>query len=678
VKICFTLAVGLLWLMGPTTLGSQEDQPESSFARAYTLFTEGNPGQAEPLFRGILDRSSVLQDYALYFLGAIAASQHAHGTARAHFARLKKDFPRSLWLNQANLHLAKILLREGDNQGAIELLATLGVKGVDETIFNEALYLLGKTYESVGNRQLAYASYQKLRNSSPLSSWAGMAKKEVLRLREQFADPLELDQPKELLAEGEILLKEGDAGEAEKIYRRLPALVTGQSLHLPSLKGLARVYRSIRRRSDEINALERLIEHFPNEPEAAAAHYRIAELYWNQGESGKALAEFKRFQERHPGSKLRPDADIAIGRIYESLGNPQGAMRVFENFPRRFPRSDLRWEASWRLAWMHYLRADYDGAFATFARIAGDHAPDPFLAGSLFWQARCAERLGRTDEARGYYRQILRSEAESYYRGPALSALRKMGEDIARSEPEDEPQAAQPKIPFDPDLVFHLTRAQTLSELSLHRFALAELDEVRDRAGQDHALKLMLMRQYARNQGFDRAIVLAMSLNLASHELKRFRYPLAYWETIRREAGKRKLDPYLIMALIRQESLFDPEAISPASALGLMQLLPSTAKLEARNLDIQTPEPEQLFNPDLNLTLGIQHLKRLFDEFPQSMAKALAAYNAGRRPVNRWEKRFASMDEEEFIERIPYRETRYYVKLVLRNYWIYKELYDGH
>ncbi|MFQ5539134.1 MAG: lytic transglycosylase domain-containing protein, partial [Candidatus Binatia bacterium] len=140
---------------------------------------------------------------------------------------------------------------------------------------------------------------------------------------------------------------------------------------------------------------------------------------------------------------------------------------------------------------------------------------------------------------------------------------------------------------------------------------------------------------------------------------------------------KRGLDPYLVLALVRQESLFDPQALSPASALGLMQLLPSTAGREAKRMGLPFPAPEKLYDPDFNVMLGTQHLKRLFQIYSNNVVKAVAAYNAGKKAVDRWERKLSALDQEEFIERITYSETRLYVKLVLRNYWIYKILYDN-
>jgi soluble lytic murein transglycosylase len=184
------------------------------------------------------------------------------------------------------------------------------------------------------------------------------------------------------------------------------------------------------------------------------------------------------------------------------------------------------------------------------------------------------------------------------------------------------------------------------------------------------------MREYFHSQAYGRSLMLANQLPVSQGERDLYRYPLAYWELIQQKAQERGLDPYLVLALIRQESLFDARARSPAAALGLMQLIPPTAARVAKQLGLPTPSQDMLFQPEVNIALGTQYLKDLLQRYSNNWFKALAAYNAGEAAVDRWEKEIVTDDIEEFVERIPYVETRGYVKLVLRNHRIYKRLYE--
>src|SRR3989440_2934536 len=140
------------------------------------------------------------------------------------------------------------------------------------------------------------------------------------------------------------------------------------------------------------------------------------------------------------------------------------------------------------------------------------------------------------------------------------------------------------------------------------------------------------------------------------------------------EATEFGVDPLLLVAIVRQESVFDVQALSPAGARGLVQLLPGTAALTARGLDV-TFYPEWITVPDLNLHLGAAHLQELLERFGGRVDAAVAAYNAGTTPVRRWLARPGAEDPDQFIESIPYQATRGYVRAVLRNRDLYRALY---
>jgi soluble lytic murein transglycosylase len=151
-------------------------------------------------------------------------------------------------------------------------------------------------------------------------------------------------------------------------------------------------------------------------------------------------------------------------------------------------------------------------------------------------------------------------------------------------------------------------------------------------------------------------------------------FPLAYWETIRRESQTYGLDPYVVAGLIRQESAFDPNARSHANALGLMQIIPSTGQLVARRQGLRKISPSQLFEPELNIRLGSSYLANLVQQFGR-VEYAAAAYNGGPARVSRWVRESPEQEIDEWVESIPIRETRLYVQAVTRNAAHYRRLY---
>ena len=151
-------------------------------------------------------------------------------------------------------------------------------------------------------------------------------------------------------------------------------------------------------------------------------------------------------------------------------------------------------------------------------------------------------------------------------------------------------------------------------------------------------------------------------------------YPLLYWDLVKKYSKARDLDPYLVTALIRQESTFNPTVRSRAGAQGLMQILPSTGKLLARQ-ERQSYSPRDLYNPEINIRYGTLYLKQLLERFNGRIDYSLASYNAGFNRVQSWTDMDLTIDQEVFIEEIPFKETRNYIKLVLRNEMLYRRLY---
>jgi len=224
-----------------------------------------------------------------------------------------------------------------------------------------------------------------------------------------------------------------------------------------------------------------------------------------------------------------------------------------------------------------------------------------------------------------------------------------------------------------------MERAQALIELGLYEEAGKELAALKRRKGTTfrgslgHAGLYLAMNDYRSAMGLLHQDALTTDIG-NSPSAWAILYPAGFHEIVTRHTLNNGLDQCLTFALIRAESNFLPTARSPVGALGLMQLMPSTAKGIARGLGIDASTP-QLTNPEENIRIGTRHLKDLIRRFNGNLVSAVAAYNAGATPVLRWRKNFPNLREDEFIENIPYPETREYVKKVLAAMEVYRQLY---
>ena len=661
----------------PLRLFAQEPDQQQIFAQAHSHYSAGNLAAAKELLQKTLDPKYPLVDYSLYYLAVIALTEGNLDLSRQLLSQLQQEYPRSIWFHRAQLQRAKIDLAEKKYPAAIQKLRSLrNVKGSIEGIAEEALYLEAQAQETQGARDQAHLLYQELRALYPNSRWTALARKEVARLRRHDPDQFGLNTSEAVAEEADRLKREREYAEAETLYKKILSRSPPPTLHLRLLVSLADLYFTARKRNEAVPVLRQIAEKYPDSSEAPKALYQLGQIFWNRHENTQALDYFRRVVERHATSSYVARSQYAAADIYESLGKTNEAITLYSNIPVQFPSNQAANDALWRLGWLYYRTGDLSQAYRAFKRLAGQPADSGLRTAALYWQSRIAEKIGDTELAKELYQKVFKNGEESYYGPLAARSLARLG--VIAEEPKG--IVVSPSQEADPPLTsavsFHLSRARALAEISLHQLAVGELDEIWRITGHHTRLHSLLMREYFHNRAYSRSLALANQLSGDSEGRNRYRFPLAYWETIQKKAGERNLDPYLIVALIRQESLFDARARSPAFALGLMQLLPSTATKVARQIGLAPPSNEELFEPELNLTLGTQYLRDLLQRYSNNWPKAIAAYNAGERAVDRWEKEIGTEDMEEFVERIPYLETRTYVKLVMRNHRIYQRLYN--
>lgn len=312
---------------------------------------------------------------------------------------------------------------------------------------------------------------------------------------------------------------------------------------------------------------------------------------------------------------------------------------------------------------------------------------------ALYFLGRAAERQSRHADARAYYEQIERAFPNFYYASLARERLR--AKEIARVKATPAVAArfasvafprGAPPARFQPDAEgrIRLERAALLRTAGLDNMAVAELRFGATNSNHPEAFGLELARQAVAQSAPDQGIrylkryapgYLSAPLGELPNEFWRLAFPLVYREPLERHSQTVGLDPFIVAALIRQESEFDPRALSRARAYGLTQVLPSTGRELSRRLRIPGFHPNRLFEPDLNLRLGTHYLATLVRQFDGRWEPALASYNAGKSRADAWLRRREYREPAEFVESIPFLETRNYVQSVLRNADIYRRLY---
>jgi len=682
-RLPFTIVAVAFVVAGcATTVPSEPPRPQARhvdsaevFARAVDDYQQGRLQEALPAFETLQQQYPALADYHLYYAGLISERLGDRSRAQSSFESLLRDYPRSVKASATRLELGQLLLHDGQLDEARAVLQPLA-DGDDAATANAARIALAEVDEESGAVETAYAAYVSVRRAAPASRSARIAKEHVATLR--LTRPELVPTGAQRVDELHLLLAERDFTAAGNLARTM--LADPQGGDAPDVwRAYADALAGQGQTEEAVVTLQQLATRYPDSPAAPEALFRAASLLWNRDHDAEALTLFERFLHRYPNDGRAADALYAIGRIHRAAGQRSEALRSFADLVERYPSSKIANEARWQIGWAYYTAGDWRAAAAAFARLA-EVTTGETAAGARYWQARALDHAGDSQAASTRYAEIVEMNPDGYY---AMCVELRIDE--ATSAGRGPPTAADTGTALDPGEVdpgpfpgsdtFHSSRAEELRRAHLYSLSRAELAAIERDYGGDPEVTYYLLRAYPGVNGYANAIRLAQKApaNLPASERQRVMYPLAFWADVQREGGTVDVDPLLVEALMRQESRFDPLARSPANALGLMQLLPSTAARAAGS----TLDDEVLFEPQTNIQLGVRHLRSVLDRYGGDPIKALAAYNGGEAAVEKWQRQFADLDSDEFVESITYRETRDYVKKVMGNYRVYQRVYRG-
>lgn len=352
---------------------------------------------------------------------------------------------------------------------------------------------------------------------------------------------------------------------------------------------------------------------------------------------------------------------------HHHAGNADRAAALYRDVVARHGGSDLAGLARMRLAGIAWVAGDYAGARRIWDEVRS--AGGTLGLQATYWAGRAREALGDSSEAAALYRAVRQRDRDSYY---AVLASERLGEPFWPL-----PMGASP--PADPAATARVAgwmrSVDLLREAGFPEDASAEAARIVGAAGNDQATRYALAEALIERGYSQRAIRIGQQLGGPNERLYRILYPFPYRRLIESEADERGFDPYIAAALIRQESLFEARATSHVGARGLMQIMPATGRALAAAAGIEDFDPEMLYHPEINVHLGTRYVAQHLDEFDGSLPSVFGAYNAGEHRVRWWSAYPEYGDDAVFAERIPFRETRDYVKILTTNHAVYEGLY---
>jgi soluble lytic murein transglycosylase len=394
--------------------------------------------------------------------------------------------------------------------------------------------------------------------------------------------------------------------------------------------------------------------------EANRRYWQVRSLYRAREKEAfnSALDELLKSGDKRAGPIL-----VSVASDERRDGRIEEAIKIYQNVVGKYPSESE--DALWGIGWTYFLTGEYKKAADIFANLYGTYNNTRYL----YWKARSLEANG--EDALSIYRTIVgMGKKRDFYsimsytkskRSPEQSNIDKTQKFFGIATPVIE----NPITPRKND------RVEALFDLGLSKEALLELISIsRNTSSMEDILYICSKLQELGEYKY--LVRIAVKVPRVE-ELLRFRYPLAYWDVVEGLSGKYSIDPLLVLSVVREESRFDSEARSTAGALGLMQIIPRTAYRLDNNLKLGINGSYEMLDVKNNLHLGIFYLRNLINEFG-SYSHALAAYNAGEATVRKWLQKGNYKSADEFIEDIPYSETRKYVKRVITTFFEYKRI----
>ncbi len=440
---------------------------------------------------------------------------------------------------------------------------------------------------------------------------------------------------------------------------------------------------------------------FPGE---AMAERRLGLIYWGRDEFEEARKIFSQLllQSEKEYPMVHADTLYTYARVVENEGKFEEAIEKYRFFIELYPNHEQANQATSSLIVLATLLKRSGDALAFALQMIEHEAVKPVderdggtLPMALYWAGKIYLEKGEAKNAEFFWRRLAQEFYSTFYGALGHYSLERLTHKRFMLPPVHAPNFDKGEMFKEFPLVERkvLDRAERLLLAGMKEDAACEIKEIHASPTDTHRQLAKALFQYAAGDWLAAVRIyqnLPKSYRLTlPRGMERVLFPRAYSGLVQQYADKLKLDPQYINAIIRQESVFNPKAQSTMGARGLMQLMPGTARMEAKTLRTdyvgaeklsrisRVGSDESLLNePEINISLGVHHIQRLFQKY-RSPVFVLTSYNANPRATERWLESIESADMIVFIERIPYRETRSYVKLVMRNYFYYKRWYEG-
>jgi tRNA dimethylallyltransferase len=662
------------------------------------LNQSGNHLEAVNRLKESLDISSAVEGYQRYELAKALFHLNKFESA---LEQVKKSLEDKLILGvfpKAVLLKVNVLEKLNKNSEAI-LFLNKAIKKISSnkaflvSIFMpQLLFKHGNLLETQNKLSSAFNIYKKVYVKYPLSKEATLAFDRMSKIK---SSPKVLVQ--DIQSSGRMMRVKvlSSRAQFEKVVNEIEA--NPRSLNsIESFIYLANAYRKQRKRDEAAKIFREILEKFPNGSKTQKVLFESARNLWNLDQNIEAAKIFRKAIRMNSTNGLGMRARFFLGRVFEADGKTEEAIKEYRELEKR--RGQYAEEGAWRIGWLSYISGRYKEAEKNFQSNIDRFKNGDLLEANIFWKAKSLEKTGNSLKAAQAYKEVSFKFPFTYYGTIASNKLVKTS--LSRSPKQVEFSSIQPiSLSSDPsrqevkepklgkNSQERLKRVRILVNLRLNDSAVFEIRHIERKIQKTFSGTLWIADLYGRAGAYkdsQRLLELFARFKTKMREKDlpqifwRRYFPLVFKQDIYFQAKVFNVDPFMATSVIRQESMFDHNSMSVVGARGLMQIMPHTGE-RFYQIEKDSPEfqPNLLFDPIINIRIGTKYLKELDSQYNGNWVKILSCYNAGPEAVANWEARFPeTKDPDEFVERIPFPETRKFVKRVLRNRGVYRALYE--
>jgi len=613
-----------------------------------------------------------LADYADFLYAQASHQSGNEAAAEALLHGFAARYPDSIFNAQLPELEANVLLAQG-NAAAAQQVLIAGASSAGRAGYQLAQ---GQVAAALGQSQQAEQIFKKLLLGHPLSSDAQTARAKLTAMGAESTLTVA-----ELRSLGDAYYNATHYEEADEQYR---ALMRKPGLDAQTRNGFAVDAAACELKLKRLTTAQ--VEALADTPDEHGARrlYLLMELARNRNDTEEQQRIVTLMETSFPHSQWLAEALLSSGNMYMLKRDYPTAVKYYSYLATHFPESTNAAAAHWRAGWLSYRQGLYADAARLFDEQIKLYPTDKETVAAIYWRARLFETQDhKPANAVTNYRALVRAYQHYFYAQMARRRLSALGDAQAVAEPQMDRMQA-PLVPvleesFPTDSL-HLAKARLLANAGLNDYIAAEIAADPDSSSWSALAEAQIYASYGETyramRALKKALPYAASAPIKSIPLVYWHilFPKAWWEDIKAESEKNNLDPYLVASLIRQESEFNPSVVSYANAYGLMQLLPSTGKAMAKEEGIKNFQTFQLLDPEMNIRLGCRYLREMLDKLGGVQEYALAAYNAGDERVVDWQAAGPYSGIDEFIESIPFTQTREYVEAILRNEETYRAI----